>query len=96
MGGTTGAWTPVSALTGISAKIEAVKGGESVRAQRLSGQAPADITIRWCLDALSITTADRVRDARTNQTYNIGWIGNLDNHQRFLMLSCEAGGLTDD
>lgn len=96
MGGIVPSWEPVGALTGLSARIEAMRGGETVKAMRLAGENPADITIRWSTAAATITNADRVRDDRTGATFAVKWTGNLDNERKFLVLACQAGGVSDD
>ncbi len=94
MGGFTTAWAPLIEKT--DALVTPSKGGEQVRAARSSGIVPTEITIRWTPTAASITAQDRAVDLRTGQTFNIRCPAlDLNGHRRFVVLTCETGGLTD-
>lgn len=89
IGGVTSSWTP---LATVPAKVAPMKGGESVRAARLAGVSNVEITVRSDTTSRSVTPADRAVDARSGQTYNIKWTGNLDERGRFITIIVEAGG----
>lgn len=86
-------WSPI--VTSSAAKIDLVRGGEEVRAKRLSGVGQFDITLRASPATLSITPADRLTDDRTGDRFNIKWAGSFDTQKRFVVLTCEQGGLHD-
>jgi head-tail adaptor len=92
-GGLTGSWR--TATSGIPAKIGPTRGGEEVRAGRMSGINTFDIVVRSTSATRAITPKDRLRDDSTGLTYNVAWVGNLDERDRFLTITCSAGGLTD-
>ena len=93
MGGFLPGWTTIAA--GIPARIVPTKGGEDVRAQRLSGVVTYDIWVRY-FDALaSVGSNCRVVDERSGKTFNIRFAANFDERDGFLTLTVEAGGLTD-
>lgn len=92
MGGFSSSWETL--IPALAASATPVRGGEDVRAGRMSGISGFDVVIRSNPAARSITPGDRavLRDGRT---INIKWVGDLDGRGRFLMISGEAGGLTD-
>lgn len=92
IGGFTSSWSPVAT---VAAKLTPLKGGEEVRAARLSGQEPVEITVRSETLTRSITSADRAVDVRSGQTFNIKWTGNLDERDRFITVIAQAGGHAD-
>lgn len=94
VGGTPGPWSPF--LSGVRARIATTRGGEEVRANRLSGISNFDVVIRSTEETRLIGTEHRLVNETTNVTYKVKWIGNLDDRNRFLTLTCEVGGLTDD
>lgn len=63
-----GAWRT---LFETRARLQNIRGGETVMAERLEGNQPVIITIHWQSAAASLTTADRVVDARSGQIYDI-------------------------
>ncbi len=94
MGGFEDSW--VDLLVDQPARITPSRGGEAVQSQRLSGLAPADILMRRANDTLTITSADIAVDARSGQTYNIKWVGSLEEGRKsFLLLACTAGEVTN-
>jgi SPP1 family predicted phage head-tail adaptor len=93
MGGFTPGWTSVAA--GLPARISPTKGGEDVRAQRLSGVSTYDVWVRFSSVLASVGANCRVVDERSGRTFNVRWVANLDERDRFLTLTVEAGGLTD-
>lgn len=93
VGDLVGVWRPLA--SGVAARLIVTKGGEEVRAARLSGISSFDITIRSTVSTRQITTADRIVDERSGQTFNVQWVGNLDGKDRFLTITAEAGGHTD-
>lgn len=80
------------AAAGIPAKISPTKGGEEVRAARLTGVNTFDVIVRQS-SALTDVAADwRVTDERSGKTYNIVWAANLDERGRFLTITVKADG----
>jgi head-tail adaptor len=78
--------------SGLPAKISPTKGGEDVRAARLTGVNSYDVTVRMS-SALADVTADmRLTNERTGKVYNIKWAANLDERGAFLVLTVVAGG----
>ena len=67
-GNVVGSW--VDQFT-ISAKIEFMRGSETVIAARLSARQPAIMTIRTSDQARTIRTSDRAKNARTSEVFNI-------------------------
>lgn len=89
-GGTVDVWADF--LADQPAAIRTVRGGEQVQSERLSGISRADIIIRASTAANTITPADIVVDDRTNATYEIKWVGHLeDGRKRFIVMACTAG-----
>lgn len=88
-----GGWS--STASPIYAEIKPMRGREEVLAGKLSGTMPFEITLRWRSDLAEgvdrLTTADRVVNVRTGETYNIRSIENPDMRNRWLLLTCEAG-----
>ena len=93
MGGVVQGWTTIA--TDVPARIAPTRGGEEVRAARLSGIALFTIVVRSSDETRPTTAACRVVNERTGQTYNIKWVANLDERDRFLTMTAEAGGLVD-
>lgn len=88
-----GEWTAITLP--FSARAIAAKGGEEVRAQRLSGISPFNISFRVSSETKKITTGDRLVDTATGVIYNIKWIGSLDGKDRFYECLAETGGVVD-
>lgn len=62
------AWgSPVS----MAARIQSLRGGEAVMADRLQGRQPFIITVRSCMATRAVTSAWRARNERTGVIYNI-------------------------
>ena len=93
MGGTVPSWTTIAA--GLPARITPTKGGEDVRAQRLSGISTFDVWVRYSTALATVDSACRVVDERSGRTFNIRFVANFDERDRFLTMTVEAGGLTD-
>lgn len=93
MGGVTTGWTTIAA--DIPARIAPTRGGEEVRAARLSGIGLFDIVVRSSEQTRPTTAACRVVNERTGQTFNVKWVACLDERDRFLTMTTEAGGLVD-
>lgn len=92
-GTVSGAWQVVA--SGIPARIAAVRGGEQTRANRRAGISEFDITVRSSEATRAITTADRLVNEATGQTFNVQWSANLDEQDRFITITAEHGGLDD-
>lgn len=89
-GGEVETWRLVA--SGLPAKISPTKGGEEVRAARLTGVNTFDVTVRQSA-ALSAITADmRLTNERTGAVYNIVWAANLDERSRFLTMTVKSVG----
>lgn len=91
MGNMVGSWRTL--VSGVRAKVANTRGGEDVRAARLTGISTFDIVVRSSDALRDVTTADRIVDERTGQSFNIQWIGNLDEKDRWLTITCLAGGV---
>lgn len=82
----------VSVGSGLPAKITPTKGGEEVRAARLTGVNSFDVTVRQS-SALTAPAANwRLTNERTGAVYNIKWAANLDERGRWLTMTVVAGG----
>ena len=92
MGGFSSYWETL--IPALAASATPARGGEEVRAGRMSGISGFDVVVRSTSASRAINAGDRavLRDGRT---INIKWTGDLDGRGRFLMISGEAGGLTD-
>lgn len=89
-----GVWRPL--VSGVAARLVPTKGGEDVRASRLSGTVTYDLVVRSTQTTRAITAADRLVDERTGAVFAIRTPPlNLDGRDRFLTFTVEAGGLTD-
>lgn len=89
-GGEVVTWTAVA--SGASARISPTKGGEDVRAARLTGVNTYDVTVRFTT-ALSAIEADwRVTNDRTGDEYNVVWASNLEQRRRFLTITVKTSG----
>ena len=88
MGGTVDSWTIVA--TDVSASVWAAKGGESVRADRLSSINAFDIVLRQTSD-FTIAASDRLRDLRSGVIYSVKWVGSLDQDRGHLLIVATAG-----
>lgn len=93
MGGFVSTWEP---LVTVSAQVLPARGGEDVRAARVSGMSGYDIVIRSDSTTRTLTTGDRAVDTRSGKTLNVRWVGDLEGRDRFLVCVCESGGLTDE
>ena len=74
-----------------AAEIIPLKGGEEVLAARLSGVQPVIIRIRYSTEASAIASHWKAVDARTDATYNITSIINIDQKKRYLDLMATRG-----
>lgn len=89
-GGTVEGWAETHAC---AAHFRYLRGGEPVLAARLAGRQPVVATIRTCAAAREITTAHRMRDARSGEVYNIRAIIPSDD-RAWLELTAESGVAT--
>ncbi len=83
-------WSVVA--SGLPAKISPTKGGEDVRAARLTGANTFDVTVRMSAALSDPATDWSVTDERTGKTYNVVWAANLDERGRFLTMTVKADG----
>jgi len=82
-----GAWTSQFTVYG---RRQDLRGGETVMAARLTGRAPAILTIYNSLQARTITTDWRAVDTRNGDIWNIRSI-TRDEDRACLDLLCERG-----
>jgi SPP1 family predicted phage head-tail adaptor len=78
----------------VAARIQPLRGAETVQAARLAGKQPVEITIRRSAATVAVTTDWRARDVRTGTVYNVRSVVNPDEKHRFLALECELGVAT--
>lgn len=73
------------------ARVQPMKGGETVMASRLTGAQPVIIKVRYSNHAATITTGWRARDVRSGAEYNIRGIANMDEKRDYLDILAETG-----
>jgi len=76
-----------------AARLEPLRGGEQIVADRLAGVQGFRVTIRNSIQAALVTTAWRARDARLGTIYNIRAIV-TDEKKAYREAICEAGVVT--
>ncbi len=74
-----------------NARIQPIKGGESVIADRLQGTQPVVIRVRYEPQSLSANTDWRVRDLRAGVIYQIKSQANMDEKRRYIEFLAIAG-----
>ena len=74
----------------LRANIRYRRGGETVQAARLTGKQPVVVTVRRSSQTASLTTDDKMRDARTGTKYNIRSVVPTDDRQ-FIEITAESG-----
>lgn len=74
------------------ARVTPLKGNETVVAERLQGNQPVVIRVRFSDQAFRIAPDWRARDARTGCTYNITAAANMDEKRRFIDVLAVSGG----
>ena len=84
-----GTWQTL--VCGQPARIVPAKGNEITRADRLAGISNFDIHLRKSKTAPQLSSGDRLVNERTQQIYDIRWVGNLDEKNRWLTLTCQSG-----
>lgn len=84
-GNTKGTWKPL--FQGVPAAITPMKGGEVVKAARLTSEASFEITVRANPSTKKIKTSDRVVNARTGAKYDVKNVAELV-EGRELLLTC--------
>jgi SPP1 family predicted phage head-tail adaptor len=87
-GNTEGAWEEQFCS---AAKVEPLKGSETVIAARLAGVQPVIITIWSHCRARQVTNAWRCVDTRTGAVYNIQAAVNPDQNNRLIELLAQTG-----
>lgn len=92
-GNTQGPWAPLLVR---AARIQPIppprRGAEELQAGRLEAVAQVDVWLRYDTQTADIRASDRVVDTRNAaRVYNIMWIANLDEEQRFICMRCESG-----
>ena len=83
-----GDWT---LLTTCAARVEPLRGAETVQAMRLAGRQPVKITVRRSSLTMQIKPDFRARDVRSGELYNVRSVMNPDEKNRFLEMECELG-----
>jgi head-tail adaptor len=74
----------------VSARIQYLRGGETVMASRLEGRQPVVLTVRRSPVTAEIETSWRARDARSGETFNIRSIVATEDRAWFDIL-CDKG-----
>lgn len=78
-----------------AASLTPMRGGEDVQAGRVTGRASWDCWVRSDSATRSITTSDRVVDARDpNRVFDIRFIGDMDGDRTWLLMQLESGVAT--
>lgn len=75
--------------TSLPARIIPLRGGETVIASKLQGTGIVNIVVRYSSESAAVTTEDRI--VHGSETYNIRYISNEDERDRFLTFMCERG-----
>lgn len=83
-----GDWT---LLTTVAARVEPLRGAETVQAMRLAGRQPVKITVRRSSLTMQIAPDFRARDVRSGALYNVRSVMNPDEKNRYLEMECELG-----
>lgn len=88
-GNTQGAWVDL----GISraASLTPTHGGEQVQAGRVAGVASWDCWVQSDSKTRSIEVGDRMINARTGETFNIAFIGDMDGDRTWLLIQATSG-----
>lgn len=86
-----GGWQVLTGLSSYPARISPLRGGEDVIAEKLQGTGLVEIKVRSCVAMRAVKPTDRVRDTRTDQIYNIRYIENKDERDKYVTLTCEYG-----
>lgn len=74
-----------------NARIQPIKGGESVIADRLQGTQPVVVRVRYEPQTMAVNTDWRVRDSRAGTIYQIKSSANMDEKRRYIEFLAIAG-----
>ena len=74
-----------------AARLTPRMGGEAVQAARLAGTQPYSLVVRSHTATRAVTPEWRVRNVRTNATYNIRAVSNPDERNQYLEMLIVAG-----
>jgi len=74
-----------------NARIQPIKGGESVIADRLQGTQPVVIRVRYEPQTLSANTDWRAQDLRSGVIYQIKSLANMDEKRHYIEFLAIAG-----
>lgn len=77
-----------------AARIQPLKGGERVMADRLSGVQPCVIRVRYSLRAMEIAPGWQARDVRKGTVFNITGAANMDEKRKYIDILATAGEAT--
>lgn len=78
-------------IAGVAARIQPLKGGERVLADRLTGVQPFVIRVRYSAMAAAIDPGWRARNLRTGDVYAITAAANMDETRRYLDILATRG-----
>lgn len=84
-------WADMAGLVGFPARIAPMRGGEDVIASKLQANGLVEIKVNSCVAIRGVTATDRIVDTRTGEVYNIRYIENKDERNRYVTFVCEYG-----
>ncbi len=84
---------PFETVWSAPARIQILRGTETVMAGRLTGTQTVAITIRWQPAIAAVDSAWRIQNARSNEVYNIRSI-EPDERKAAVNILCESGVAT--
>lgn len=76
------------------ARIEPMRGSETVLAQALEGVGLYRITVRYCSLTAALLTSDRAVNERTGQEYGLMTIENPDEHRAYIRMFAQTNVAT--
>lgn len=80
----------VTVASGIPARVSTLKGGEQVRMQRLASISNFEIVVRSDGLTRTIKASDQLVNERTSTVLDVKHIANLDERDRWLVISAVA------
>lgn len=69
------------------------RGGEDVQAGRIAGKASWDCWVRSDSGTRGLSVGDRAVNTRTGETFNIGFVGDMDGDGAWLLIQMTSGGV---
>lgn len=83
-------WSPL--IDARWAKMEPMRGGEQVVAERATGVATFDIWVRFDSETRTIAARDRLVDLNdTSVIFNVRWVEDWDRKKRWIRIQAEKG-----